>query len=166
MDEKLRSELVKDIQDFLESQWPQAARRGAAVLTDRKLQLAAAVLMVSVVKADHECRQDEHRVLEQAVTDALDLDREAAALVVRAAEEAVARGDSFAPALVRLNAECTLEQKRRLLEALWRIAFADAELAGHEEYLVRKIAGQLGLRNADLIETKVKAREAFLKEDL
>jgi uncharacterized tellurite resistance protein B-like protein len=52
------------------------------------------------------------------------------------------------------------------LEALWRIAFADAELAGQEEYLVRKIALQLGLSTADLVETKVRAREEFLREDL
>ena len=52
------------------------------------------------------------------------------------------------------------------MEALWRIAFADAELAGHEEYLVRKIAGKLNLTSADLVETKVRAREKFLEEDL
>ena len=48
----------------------------------------------------------------------------------------------------------------------WRIAFADAELAGHEEYLVRKIANQLGLSTADLVETKVRAREEFLRDGL
>jgi uncharacterized tellurite resistance protein B-like protein len=82
------------------------------------------------------------------------------------AEEAVGRGVSFGAVLVRLQQECTLEQKRQLVESLWRIAFADAELAGHEEYLVRKIAGQLGLSTADLVETKVRAREDFLKEEL
>ena len=35
-----------------------------------------------------------------------------------------------------------------------------------EEYLVRKIAGQLGLSTADLVETKIRAREDFLKEEL
>jgi uncharacterized tellurite resistance protein B-like protein len=57
-------------------------------------------------------------------------------------------------------------QKRQLVESLWRIAFADAELAAHEEYLVRKIAGQLGLSTADLVETKVGTQEGFLREDL
>ena len=31
---------------------------------------------------------------------------------------------------------------------------------------MRKIAGQLGLTTADLVETKVRAREDFLREDL
>jgi uncharacterized tellurite resistance protein B-like protein len=166
MDESLRAELVRDIQDFLDDQWPQATSDGAAMITDRRLQLAAAVLMVSVVRADLESRQDEHRALALALTRALDLADEAAGVVVRAAEEAIARGVRFPSVLERLSLECSIDQKRRLVESLWRIAFADAELAGHEEYLVRKIAGQLGLTTADLVETKVRAREDFLREDL
>lgn len=166
MDERLRAELVREIQDFLDAEWPRAAADGVAVITDRRLQLAAAMLMVSVLRADRESRQDEHRVLDRALARALDLAEDEAGVVVRAAEEALARGVSFAAALTRLARELTLAQKKLLVESLWRIAFADAELAGHEEYLVRKIAGQLDLGTADLVETKIRAREAFLREGL
>ena len=166
MDQKFRTELVREITDFLEKNWPQAAGEGSAAITDRQLQAAAAVLMVSVVRADQASRQDEHRALEEAVVQALDLDAETAAVVLRAAEDAIARGVSFAAILQNLEAGCSVSQKRRLVEALWRIAFADAELAGQEEYLVRKIAGHLHLSTADLVETKVRAREDFLEEDL
>src|SRR5512143_4166500 len=165
MDESLRAELVREIQDFLESQWPPAAD-GALTITNRRLQLAAAVLMVCVVRADHESRQDEHRVLERSLALALDLPEEQAGVVVRAAEEAIARGARFPAVVERLARGCSTGQKHRLVETLWRIAFADAELAGHEEYLVRKVALQLGLSTAALVETKVRAREAFPREDL
>ena len=163
MDDQLKTELLREIQEFLNREWP---RTDATPITGRKLQLASAVLMVAVVRADFESRQDEHRALERGVARALDLHAEAAALVVRVAEEALDRGVSFAQLLQQLARECSVEQKRQLVESLWRIAFSDAELAGHEEYLVRKIAGQLGLTTADLVETKVRAREDFLREDL
>ena len=166
MDDRLKSELIREIEDFIDRRWPRAESDGAPAITSRRLQLASAVLMVSVVRADLESRQDEHRALERAVGRALDLHAEEAALVVRVAEEALARGVSFGLVLQQLACECSLEQKRQLVESLWRIAFADAELAAHEEYLVRKIAGQLGLSTADLVETKVRAREDFLKEEL
>lgn len=166
MDERTRAELVREIRDFLDAAWPRAAGQGDAAITERRLQLAAAVLMVSVVRADLESRQDEHRALGGALARALDLGEEEGTLVVRAAEEALDKGVPFAGVLARLARECTLPQKRLLVESLWRVAYADAELAGHEEYLVRKIAGQLDLSTADLVETKVKAREAFLREDL
>jgi uncharacterized tellurite resistance protein B-like protein len=164
MDENLRAELVREIRDFLDDRWPRAAE--AALITERRLQLAAAVLMVSVVRADLESRRDEHRALERGLARALDLAEDEAAMVVRAAEEAIERGVRFPAVLARLSRDCSAGQKRALVESLWRIAFADAELAGHEEYLVRKIAGQLGLSTADLVETKVRAREDFLREDL
>ena len=166
MDERLRAELVQEITEFLDHHWPQATAEGSSAITDRQLRLAAAVLMVSVVRVDRASRQDEHRAFERALSRALDLETEEAALVARAAEEAIARGASFAGTLRHLEAGCSVSQKRRLVEALWRIAFADAELAGQEEYLVRKIAGKLNLPTADLMETKVRAREKFLKEDL
>jgi len=162
----LKAELIREIQGFIDRQWPRAGDEAAAPITNRKLQLASAVLMVAVVRADHESRQDEHRAVERAVGRALDLHEEGAALVVRVAEEALERGVSFGILLQQLARECSPDQKRELVESLWRIAFSDAELAGHEEYLVRKVAGQLGLSTADLIETKVRAREGFLREDL
>lgn len=166
MDDKLRAELVREITEFLEESWPKEPEKSSSAITNRQLRLAAAVLMVSVVRADRASRQDEHRALERALGRALGLDAEEAALVVRSAEEAISRGASFARTLQHLDGGCSLPQKRQLVEALWRIAFADAELAGQEEYLVRKIAGQLHLTTADLVETKVRAREDFLEEDL
>jgi uncharacterized tellurite resistance protein B-like protein len=121
---------------------------------------------VSVVRADRSSHQDEHRALATGVAQALDLDGETAAVVWRAAEDAIARGVTFATVLRKLDVGCTPAQKLRLVEALWRIAFADAELAGQEEYLVRKIAGHLGLTSADLVETKIRAREKVLEEDI
>jgi uncharacterized tellurite resistance protein B-like protein len=166
MDERLRAELVREITDFLERNWLEASREGSTAITDQRLRLTAAVLMVSVVRADRTCHQDEHRALERAVGQALELDDEAAAVVVRAAEDALARGVSFAAAIERLQEGCSADQKKQLVESLWQIAFADAELEGHEEYLVRKIAGRLNLTTADLVETKIRARERFLEEDL
>jgi len=166
VDDRLRSEFVREITDFLERNWPAPAAEGGHAIAERQLQMAAAILMVCVVHADHASRQDEHRVLERALGRGLDIGAEEAAVVVRTAEESIERGGSFSQSLARLDARCTREQKRRLVESLWRIAFADAELAGQEEYLVRKIAGRLSLTTADLVETKVRAREAFLREDL
>jgi uncharacterized tellurite resistance protein B-like protein len=59
-----------------------------------------------------------------------------------------------------------MPQRREIVLNLWRLAYADAELAGHEEYFVRKVALAIGLSNADLVETKVSARETFLREEL
>ena len=118
MDDRLKSELIREIHEFLDRRWPRS-EDGAPAITSRRLQLASAVLMVSVVRADLESRQDEHRALEGAVGRALDLHEEAAAVVVRVAEEALELGVSFGELLQQLARECSLEQKRQLVESLW-----------------------------------------------
>jgi uncharacterized tellurite resistance protein B-like protein len=166
VDERLRSDLLREIRDFLEGQWPSPGSEGEGAITDRQLRLAAAVLMVALVRADGRSVQDEHRALERALGRALELGPEEAGALTRAAEEASADPAAFGAVLDSLDRGSSALQRLRLVEALWRIAFADAELAGHEEYLVRKVAGRLGLSTADLVEAKIRARETFLREDL
>jgi len=165
VDERLRAEIVREIRDFLAQSWT-GDETAAPPAADRRVQLAAVLLMVSVVRADREEHHDEHRALERAVERALGLHGSVAGVLVRAAEEAMDEGVSFAAVIGRISRRCTAAQKKQLVEALWRIAFADAELAGQEEYLVRKVAEQIGLGTADLVETKIRAREAFLREEL
>ena len=52
----------------------------------------------------------------------------------------------------------TAEQKKRVVELLWLVTFADADKDAHEEYLVRKIAGLLHVPHPDFIDAKIKAR--------
>ena len=40
MDEALKDDLVREITEFLEQQWPEASARGSATITDRQLRLA------------------------------------------------------------------------------------------------------------------------------
>ena len=122
MEESLRAELVREIRDALDPERPPATAEGPSAITDRRLQLAAAVLMVSVVRADLESRQDEHRALEQAVARGLDLPEDEAAVVVRCAEEALDRGVRFPVILTRVSRECSIGQKRQLVERMWRIS--------------------------------------------
>ena len=165
MDESRRAELVRDVEGLLDEQSAPPGAGGPGVITDGRVQLAAAVLMVCVARADLATTEDERRALASAVSRGLGLPEDVAAVVVRCAEDALDRGVRFPVVLARLSRECTVAQKCLLVETLWHIAFADAELAGHEEYLVRKVAGQLGLSTADLVETKVRAREDFLRGD-
>lgn len=53
-----------------------------------------------------------------------------------------------------INKEYSLEQKVRLIESLWKIAFIDGVLDMHEEYLVRKIADLLHVPHTTFIMTK------------
>lgn len=163
--QRLRTALLQEIRDFLEFQFT-APPSGPPPPPDIEIQVAGAVLMVCLLRADHESRQDEHRALERGLQRVFGLSEDQTARLIRRAEEQFAEGSRFAEVVALINSGASLPQKRQIVQALWRVAYADAELGGHEEYLVRKVADLLELSTADLIEAKVAAREAFLKEEL
>ena len=132
---------------------------------ERQLRVATAILLVQTVRADDRVCHDEHRALGPALKRVLGLLETEADALVRLAEEEIAHSVSFKDVVAVID-RCSLDVKKKVVHALWRVAFADAELEGHEEYLVRKIAEHIHLSTADLLETKVRAREEFLGEDL
>jgi uncharacterized tellurite resistance protein B-like protein len=126
-----------------------------------RLRLAAAVLIVEITRADFEIGEDERQVVFAEVQRALRLSPEDAERIVRSARAQAERPPRLHEYAAFVDQRFSLEQKKQLVEALWRVAFADAEILPHEEYLVRKVSTLLHLSTADLIESKIKAREAF-----
>jgi uncharacterized tellurite resistance protein B-like protein len=158
----LESALLSAIRQFFETGAtpPVEAPDEGDTVTGRRLQLATTVLFLQMIAADRESKPDEHRALIAAVARVLRIDGGDAIIIIRLAEEHV---KTPLPQLLRLLKERGTEaQVKNVVTNLWHLAFADAELAGHEEYFVRKVAQALGLSTADLVETKILAREAFL----
>jgi uncharacterized tellurite resistance protein B-like protein len=51
-----------------------------------------------------------------------------------------------------------MDQKVRIVELLWTVAFADSHQDKHEEHLIRRIADLLHVSHKDFIAAKFKAR--------
>ena len=56
---------------------------------------------------------------------------------------------------------CDYEDKIRLINNLWSIAFSDKQLDKYEEYLIRKISDLLYVSHKDFIEQKLRVKEAL-----
>ena len=59
-----------------------------------------------------------------------------------------------------INQHYTQTEKAQLVEMLWEVAFADAEMEKYEEHLLRKLSDLLYVPHAEFIRAKlgVKAR--------
>ena len=55
-----------------------------------------------------------------------------------------------------INQNYSIEEKLRVIETVWRVAYADGKLEKHEDYLVHKLANLLRLSHKQLIEAKLK----------
>jgi uncharacterized tellurite resistance protein B-like protein len=59
-----------------------------------------------------------------------------------------------------LNEHFSQEQKIRVVEYMWQVAYSDAHLDAHENHLISKVAGLLHVTHGEYIGAKMRAREA------
>ena len=61
-----------------------------------------------------------------------------------------------------INDLCDYQDKLKLIQNLWAIAFADKHLDKYEEYLIRKISDLLYVSHSDFIQQKLSVKESLL----
>lgn len=135
-----------------------AAAPGAT--PSHSIELATAALLVEVSRIDRESTPQERDIVERAVREKFGLAADEAAELVRLADAEVAQATDYFQFTSLVNRHFSAEQKQRVLELMWRVAYADAELSAHEKHLMRRIADLLHVPHGDYIAAKLRAREA------
>jgi uncharacterized tellurite resistance protein B-like protein len=126
---------------------------------EQALRLAAAALLFEIVRADAVVKDAELTVMRAALQSAFALSPEETDELMRLAEQQSRSASSLYEFTSRVDAELAPEQKKRIVELLWLVAFADGVKDALEEHLVRRIAGLLHVPHPDFIDAKLRARE-------
>ena len=123
---------------------------------ERRLQMATAVLLVEVARSDQDFSDAEKQSVLASVQRKFALgDAEAQELLALAEAQSREAHDIF-QFTSKVNAAFTPEQKVRLIEELWRAAYADSVLHEHEEHLIRRVADMLHLSHSQFIAAKLR----------
>lgn len=133
-----------------------AARPGA----DHTLQLAAAVLLVEVMRSDAEYSPAERHTVIEALRDKFSLADDEIARLMELADAASRDAPDLYSFTSRLNKGFSVGQKLRMVEYLWQVAYADGTLSHHENHLMRKLGDLLYIPRGDFIAAKQRGRAA------
>lgn len=125
---------------------------------EHRLALATAALLIEVMRLDG-AGDDERAAVLHALTRKFELSDEEAASVVALAEEEVRAAVGYYQFTSLINRHFDLAQKERVVELLWRVAWADASVSAHEMHVIRKIADLLHLPHASYVAAKQRARD-------
>jgi uncharacterized tellurite resistance protein B-like protein len=150
--------MLHAIQEFFDTRIRSTSGEPATV--ERALQLATAALLVEVSRADHEIKDEERRVIGEAVRKTFNLSEHDTEVLIRLAEEEAQTATSTHQFTHLIDKHFSIEQKIRIVELLWRVAFADANKDRHEEHLIRRIADLLHVPHREFIDAKLRARDA------
>lgn len=121
---------------------------------EHRLHLATAALLMEMTRADFAEQPSEHdHALRLLVREFKLSHQEAARLAELGGEEARA-AVSLYEFTESLDKSLAIEDKIRVVEMLWEIAYVDGDLDKYEEYLMRKLADLLHVSHRQLIQAK------------
>lgn len=118
------------------------------------IAVAACALLLELAYADDEFTDDEREHIQSAMAHHFQLPAETVSEVIALAEEERMRSVDLYQFTRLISDRYDLGQKMVLAEVMWRVVYADGELAKHESYLMRKISNLLDLRPGFLSEAR------------
>jgi uncharacterized tellurite resistance protein B-like protein len=148
--------VLKSIRDYFDRN---IGTQAAPAAKRHSIELATAALLVEVVRSDAGIQPNEQQAVLRAVSEKFGLSDEEAQTLFRLAEEEVRTANDYYQFTSLINRHFDQQQKQHVIELMWRVAYADAELAAHENHVLRRIAELLHVTHGDYIAAKMRARD-------
>jgi uncharacterized tellurite resistance protein B-like protein len=117
-------------------------------------RLAVAALLIEVVQADYKESSRERKSLLHAIHHQFGLDAKEANALIKLAESEHAESTDYFQFTSLINQHHSPQRKIKIVEDLWRVAFADGELHKYEEHVIRRLADLIHVSHKDFIAAK------------
>ncbi len=121
---------------------------------EHRLHLACAVLMVEMINVDSQVTTEEQIKIQQLLQQKFQLNSDEIYSLVELANNEKHNATDYYEFTSLLNRHYTQQQKIKLVEDLWALAYADEKLDKYEEHLVRQLADLLHVPHSAFIKTK------------
>ncbi len=148
---------LKDLFDAVRAPSTTGAAQGDA----HQLQLATAVLLVEVMRADPDLRQPERDAVMAALATRFALAGDELDRLVELAQQTAQGANDYFAFTSRINDSFGMEQKVLMIEHMWRVAYADGSLGAHENHLMRKVSDLLHIPHGAYVHAKMRAQQAM-----
>ena len=150
--------MLKTLKDLFDTLRPEPAETPVQQL--HRLQLATAVMLVEVMRADASFHEDEREAVLAALVDKFALAGDEAQRLVELAHTAARQATDLFAFTSRINERFEMAQKIRMIEHMWRVAYADGHLSEHERHVMWRIADLLHVPQGAYQHARLRAQQA------
>jgi uncharacterized tellurite resistance protein B-like protein len=126
---------------------------------EHQLQLATAVLLVEVLRAEPTMDMAERAAVVETLREKFALGDDDIQDLVELAQSTAQTAYDYQRFTSQLNERFTQAQKIWVVEAMWQVAYADAHLDASENHVISKVAGLLHVTHGEYIAAKLRAKE-------
>jgi len=125
------------------------------------IRIATCALLLEMSSIDGEFSESEREDILSILKKDYELSDEHAAALLDASGEKLENSLDLWRFASLINKNYSIEEKERVIEMIWHVAYADGNLDKHEDYLVHKLAKLLRLTHKQLIDAKLKVKESL-----
>ncbi|MCW9048072.1 MAG: TerB family tellurite resistance protein [Gammaproteobacteria bacterium] len=150
--------MIKKLQLFFEKNFMMSSV--SAVVEEHQLNLAAAALLIEMVLQDDHVDKAEVAQVKKILVSQFDLSEAEMESLYALAEEEKHLATDYHQFTKLIAKHYTQPQKIRLIESLWRVAYADEVLDKYEEHMVRRISDLIHVSHKDFIQAKHRVENA------
>ena len=124
------------------------------------IERVSAMLLVEIARSDHDVDDAERAAIRTALSSSSSLAPDELDAVIDAALADSDANVSLHAHVKRINDSLDKGGKIELVEQMWRVAVADGNVDGYEEYTIRKLADLLYLKHRDFMQAKLRVLDA------
>ena len=122
---------------------------------------ACAALLIETALADKVFNTEEIDSMKKTLREVYGIDEKDLDELISESEKKISESTSLYEYTRLINDLCDYQDKLKLIQNLWAIAFADKHLDKYEEYLIRKISDLLYVSHSDFIQQKLNVKESL-----
>lgn len=135
---------------------PQADPQAA----EHALQLATAAMLAEVMRADATFGPGEREAVLAALRETFALTAEEAERIAELGRAAAQDATDLFAFTSRIDERFGMDEKVRMVEHLWRVAYADGHLSAHERHVLWRIADLLHVPHGAYVHARMRAQQA------
>jgi len=151
--------MLQTLKDLFDSLLPPAPGTDPQA-AEHALQLATAVMLVEVMRADAGFHAGEREAVLAALRDKFALTDDEAMRLAELAETTAQGATDLFTFTSRINDCFEMPQKLRMVEHMWRVAYADGNLSDHERHVMWRIADLLHVPQGAYVHARMRAQSS------
>ncbi len=151
--------MLKTLKDLFDSLLP-PAKGTAPQVAEHTLQLATAVLLVEVMRADADFHAAERAAVLAALRSVFQLADDEAERLTELATATAQQAIDLYGFTAHVNAHFDMPQKLHMVELMWQVAYADGHLADHERHVLWRVADLLHVPQGAYVHARMRAQAA------
>ena len=129
-------------------------------LDDKTSIKACIALLLETSMADEVLDESELITLKDSLIKDFSIDEDEIDELIEISKKNIDDSNSLYDFTRDINDNLDSEERIKLIESMWKIAYADGNIDKYEEHIIRKVSNLIYVAHSDFIKAKIKARES------